>query len=379
MRALVAEENNVNRAALRTVLERRGFVVDEIDDSGETSTLESVAGPTDLAILSAQTVLLDFAATCAALRAANPDIYIAALLESDRVHEAVAVLEAGANDFLVSSPLLQELDARLSVICSQLYQYEPPEPSGDGAAGALEGDLQALRRSDPSAFDYAPIPQLLTQVVRSLGFDQPETISYAEAGGSTFISGWFAVVVRRGYGARWINLRFDFDRSSIDSLFRATHRNRTGSSHELERLVEQFLGLVRDGLEPFVHQNDAFSLHFPIRPHVFVPHSGEVGPIGPRTRVEQRGLKIHDDIFMRLTASLERCRTVERAITQLTPMDVLATPIESGGERTLLREGIMLDDVYINRIQRFAFLSEVPTKIFVFRPPGDTALFLSRK
>ena len=90
-------------------------------------------------------------------------------------------------------------------------------------------------------------------------------------------------------------------------------------------------------------------------------------------------MKIHDDVFMRLTASLERCRTVERAITQLTPMDVLATPIESGGERTLLREGIMLDDVYISRIQRFAFLSEVPTKIFVFRPPGDTALFLSRK
>src|SRR5690606_28789863 len=118
--------------------------------------------------------------------------------------------------------------------------------------------------------------------------------------------------------------------------------------------------------------------HFPALPRVYIPRPGEFGPIGARTRVEQRGYRVGENIAFRLTATLERCRTLERPITQLRPLDVLATPIQAGSERTLLREGIMLDEPYIDRIHRFAYVSDVPTKVFVFRPPGDTALFLTR-
>ncbi|HEX7071119.1 MAG TPA: response regulator [Rhodothermales bacterium] len=379
MRALVAEENVINRAALRTVLERRGFVVDEVLAPLEESALQALTVQPDLAILSAYPTLADFTLACDVLRASNPDVYIAALLEADRAEDADGFLEAGADDYLVSSPFIQKLDERLDAICGQLFDDPLLPLSGDGSAVGVPVEAQGPRRAaDPSVFDYAPVPSVLDHVTRHLGLRRLSSIPFEDAGGLTALWGWFPVLVQRGFGARWVNLQFEFDLASAERLYRASMRRSASSLAEMKAFLYRFHSLIRDELDAR-RDGEAFTLHFPARPIVVAGGTSVSGPIGIRARTERRGYRIDDNASVRLTASLERSRTIERPITQLRPYDILAAPIEAGGDRTLLREGIMLDDAYIAKIHSYAYLTDIQPRVHVFRPPGDTALFLSRR
>src|SRR5690606_21330873 len=138
----------------------------------------------------------------------------------------------------------------------------------------------------------APVPDVVVGVLRRLRLSSVEPISFADCGNSTALSGWFPVLVRRGYGARWINLRFDFDRTSIEGLFSAAMQRRSAGPAELKTLLHQILGLVRDGLDNVAGANEAYTLHFPALPQVFLPGKVEVGPIGKHARTEQRGFRL---------------------------------------------------------------------------------------
>lgn len=85
-----------------------------------------------------------------------------------------------------------------------------------------------------------------------------------------------------------------------------------------------------------------------------------------------------DRVQIRITASIEPSALIYRSIDQLHPYDVLGSALESGHERTLLREGIMLDELYISKIKTYAATREMPARVPVFRPPGDTIVFLNR-
>jgi two-component system response regulator MprA len=139
MRALVIEDDDAVRAAIRRSLVLDGYEVSEATDGAQgLAQLDSEVA--DVVILDVGLPVIDGVELCRRLRRAGDRTPVLMLTARDAVEDRVAGLEAGADDYLVKPYDVRELRARLTAILRRHL------PDGEGRSmrfGALELDADA--------------------------------------------------------------------------------------------------------------------------------------------------------------------------------------------------------------------------------------------
>jgi phosphoserine phosphatase RsbU/P len=117
MRVLVADDDAVMRQLLRRTLERWGYDVLAAADGAEAWRILEGADRPDAAILDWMMPGLTGIEVCQRLRQHVPDAgtYLVLLTSKDRTEDAVAALEAGADDHIGKPFAPEELRARVRV------------------------------------------------------------------------------------------------------------------------------------------------------------------------------------------------------------------------------------------------------------------------
>ena len=163
-RLLLAEDDDGIRAPLARALEREGYAVDAVADGREAAEL-AAAGDYGLLVLDIGLPGLDGLEVCRRVRRSRPAVPILLLTAQDGELDAVAGLDAGADDYVTKPFRLAELLARVRA------QVRRSEPDAGGRAADVAVDAGARRawRGDeeleltPKEFD------LLALLLRNAG------------------------------------------------------------------------------------------------------------------------------------------------------------------------------------------------------------------
>ncbi len=131
MRLLVIEDNTELRAALERTL--KGFYVVDAVSSGLDGLQTAQTGSYDLVILDLGLPGLDGLGVCKNLRTAGITTPILVLTAQDDTHDKVALLDAGADDYMTKPFAMEELLARLRA----LARREPTTGSSPLQIGPL--------------------------------------------------------------------------------------------------------------------------------------------------------------------------------------------------------------------------------------------------
>ena len=143
MRALVIEDDDAVRAAIRRSLLLSGYEVIEAED-GEQGLAKLAESVPDVLVLDIGLPRLDGIEVCRRLRGAGDRTPVLMLTARDSVDDRVAGLEAGADDYLVKPYDVRELRARLTAI----MRRHLPEADGRSLRFAgleLDSDAHAAR------------------------------------------------------------------------------------------------------------------------------------------------------------------------------------------------------------------------------------------
>lgn len=399
MRALIAESNAVTRASLRRILERSDFDVEELRDELAAACLLHQPGAPELALLAVDTMLADFGQVCSVMREAKPDVYIVALVPQDRRIRVSSVLDAGADDFLIKPVSLQEAEGRVRVIQNVLTEravQRIDEGEGEGQGEVDGGDTterQDVTDGDTESSESARILRTprtlleeltsattLTSVFEHMGLAPVEELPADEAGAKGVFSVWSPLLVTIQDHAHWVNARIDLDAENARQLFGVVERYGTFSEDRLLRVLQDIMDLVQDGIRTRAEDIGGADLHIPItpvtRPTAQIPTAVELSGYGAERKV--MGLRLKNDLRLLMTVTLEPIRREEPMISDLRPLDVLATDVHSAEYQImLLRAGTMLNDDYIQKIRAFIRANNLSEKLEVFHPPDGTAAFLN--
>ena len=125
MRALVIEDDERLRRAIRRVLEQEGCAVEEAPD-GLTGLEAAIGREFDVVILDVLLPGLDGVRVCRAVRAAGVTTPILMLTALGEVEDRVTGLDAGADDYLGKPFSFDELLARMRALARR-PPIEPPE------------------------------------------------------------------------------------------------------------------------------------------------------------------------------------------------------------------------------------------------------------
>jgi len=132
-RVLVAEDDRAVRESLVRGLRFEGYDVVAVTDGRQALDAAGAATP-DVVVLDVMMPVLDGLSACRQLRGRHPALPILLLTARHAVHDRVAGLDAGADDYLVKPYAMSELAARLRALLRRT--------SVSGSAVALEvGDL----------------------------------------------------------------------------------------------------------------------------------------------------------------------------------------------------------------------------------------------
>lgn len=114
-RVLIADDDDISRKRLQSVLKKRGYDVVAAVDGQEAWNLLDADDAPRLAILDWMMPHLDGAEICRRLRAQKrePYTYVMLLTGKDAKEDLIAGLEAGADDYLAKPFYTQELEVRL--------------------------------------------------------------------------------------------------------------------------------------------------------------------------------------------------------------------------------------------------------------------------
>lgn len=115
MRLLIVEDSPALITALKTSLDREGYICDIAGD-GETAINLLKTYCYDLMVLDLMLPRLDGFGVLHALRKRNHPTWVLVLSARDQVADRVAALDAGANDYMVKPFALDELLARLRAL-----------------------------------------------------------------------------------------------------------------------------------------------------------------------------------------------------------------------------------------------------------------------
>ena len=125
MRILYVEDSRHLQKSVATALKRAGYSVDVCGDGAEGLHRAGSAGY-DVAILDIMLPVMDGMEILRRLRAAGRDLQVLLLTARDAVPERVRGLQAGADDYLVKPFALDELLARVGVLCRRAYAKKNP-------------------------------------------------------------------------------------------------------------------------------------------------------------------------------------------------------------------------------------------------------------
>jgi two-component system OmpR family response regulator len=125
MRVLVIEDSERLRRSLQQGLSRSGFTVDVVGDGGDGLAYAS-HGRYDAIVLDLMLPVLDGLTVLRRLRAAGNNAHVLILSAKEQVHERVAGLEQGADDYLTKPFDFDELVARLRALIRRKYGDKSP-------------------------------------------------------------------------------------------------------------------------------------------------------------------------------------------------------------------------------------------------------------
>jgi two-component system response regulator MprA len=132
---LVVDDDAGVRRMLERALAAEGFVVEAVADGGAALVAVERRAP-DLVVLDVAMPGLDGLAVARRLRAKGLALAILLLTARDAIHDRVAGLDAGADDYLVKPFALEELQARVRALLRRGV-----EPAERLVAGELALDL----------------------------------------------------------------------------------------------------------------------------------------------------------------------------------------------------------------------------------------------
>jgi two-component system, OmpR family, response regulator MprA len=139
MRILVVDDEPALRTSLERALRLGGYEV-ELAADGREALVRLAAESPDAVVLDVLMPEVDGLEVCRRLRALGDRTPVLMLTARDAVHDRVAGLDAGADDYLVKPFALEELLARVRALLRRT--------TGDGAAGVLRfADLSLDERT----------------------------------------------------------------------------------------------------------------------------------------------------------------------------------------------------------------------------------------
>lgn len=125
MRLLFVEDSKRLRETVALALRRSGYRVDDVgtgDEGLELAELHSY----DAAILDIMVPGMDGISLLEELRRQGNDVPVMFLTARDKIEDRVLGLRTGADDYLVKPFALDELLARVEVLCRRTYQQSTP-------------------------------------------------------------------------------------------------------------------------------------------------------------------------------------------------------------------------------------------------------------
>ncbi|MEX0600968.1 MAG: response regulator [Rhodothermales bacterium] len=372
MRALVAESNVVTRVTLRRILERLGFTVVELRDELAAACLLYQPESPELALLSLDTLLVDFEQVCRAMRDAKPDVYLVALVPENRRIDAAWVLDAGADDFIIKPTSMQEMEARLRVIKHVL--------AGDThKSDVVESARKKPGRTIDVLLEELTDPTVLSNVFSQMDLEPVEEVDPRQTGENPVYSAWAPILILQAGTGKWLNVRIDLDDENGNRLLQSVHRQVEFSQTRLLRTLKDVMGLTEDVLRSAAQARGTAQLHLPLEPIAMpfgtIPKPSELAS----AHADQKliGLRLKENLHLLMTLTMESIRLENPVISRLQNMDVLARDVQSVEyQAKLLRAGTMLNDTYIRKIQAFIHSQNLSQHIEVYRPPSGTVKFL---
>ena len=125
MRLLLVEDSRRLREQVQVALKRTGYAVDATE-SGEDGLWLARNHRYDAAILDIMVPGLDGLSLLKQLREEGNETPVIFLTARDAIEDRVAGLRSGADDYLVKPFALEELLARVEVLCRRTYEAASP-------------------------------------------------------------------------------------------------------------------------------------------------------------------------------------------------------------------------------------------------------------
>ena len=157
-RVLVADDDQAMRDSLDRALRVQGYDVELAVDGADALTRARV-NPPDLVILDVMMPGTNGLEACRWLRASGDRTPVLMLTARDAVHDRVAGLDAGADDYLVKPFALQELLARVRALLRRGATLDPSEQPEI----IRQGDLRLDRRARQAWLGDTPIDLTRTE------------------------------------------------------------------------------------------------------------------------------------------------------------------------------------------------------------------------
>lgn len=365
-----------------------------------------------LALLAFDTLLVEFPSICAAIRDLRPDVTIVALIPEARRHEVGLALDAGADEFIVKADSLAEIEARLRLIrhhvaadSYSLHRAQEEESPRDEASSedervaedpseAPSAVIVPLERTVPAvpAEPTAERPSFslaaMSAVFRQLDFQQAIIGSVRELGVVALrpceattsavqpvYTAWTLLLLRRGPEAHWCALRLDVDDEPAQSLYRRIKKQVVHAAREPQLLLRQVLTLAQDALWTSVSRRQQGEVYLPLTPVASEARQFPAPLASTHATLRTFGL-CYEEVRLRLTVTVQGSARRACNAVDLQPNDLLAAPIQTADGRLLLREGVLLDANYVDKIQSIAYVRQIDPALQVFRAPPSIARVL---
>lgn len=180
---LIAEDDRQVREALERILRFEGYDVHSVNDGAAALEAIDVHQP-DAVILDVMMPLVDGLSACRRLRARGDRTPVLMLTARDEVHDRVAGLDAGADDYLPKPFALDELLARLRALLRRTDQaVDGPLVFEDLV---LDADGRQVRRGDRVVELTRTEFQILELLMRHPGKVLDRSTMYTEIWGYDF-------------------------------------------------------------------------------------------------------------------------------------------------------------------------------------------------
>jgi hypothetical protein len=340
-------------------------------------------------------------------------------------------LDAGADDFMLDSGSIPEIEGRLRVVARHLQAIaqqpgepaqeqldlvsldrrspeappsEPESPAASEEADEADSQEEVFMLVDPTPqppkqrsgprrvtshtsppdetgyglHDVLDFAGAVVQALEQLGVPEARPIDVVEAAKDPAFVAWSLVVARRGFDAFWCAVRLEMDRAPAEALYQAVMQQAPRHEDHLLTLQQQVMDLTQDALREAGRASSRLQVFLPQTPIVRL--ADELPVMLTSTQADRRrfGLALTDEIRLRLTVTTDVSQVQDQTLMQLRPYELLAAPLHTANQVMLLRDGTLLDESYIDKIHALAASRGLEPKVRVFPPPSSIAIFLRR-